>query len=510
MSNTFRLNKQKQYLIYGVGGDGLKLASIFEENKYQLLGFIDQRALELNTVKDKPVWRKDDLEKFVECAENIVIIITIKNVFEHTMIAQELAKKGFSQCVYKPLIILQGSKDSELEKVSKAHDSFVREGNIPDELELVKVSYEYKMTYKDTLMIREENGNVLVWMPSELLYNYREGIEYANISMPTFFPLVELYQLFMGEHHENAEKILNNFYRYSSEWAHRMGVEVTDSLKKSWLTSRYKVYVQMKSMCEYDFDYFFRHAPEVALGAKGKFHVVNSGRNRIAFLLAKGYSYVPVRITKEDYLKWINAQKFESIKELIEKKEIREIPTAIPHPYFKEMLINDIDYNKTICFPIGLVLVKKMYDMAQIEENGYVIVDSKKLSHLWKNYRILCFSDDGGTLSRYLDAMDFQVFRLPSEGALIDSIDEMFEQNISTVNSGIGYNWDMVIVNNDINKKVLEACIQNKVEQIVYITNDINELKRIEKYMTDREKIVLSESFCNSEMKYAVLWSRVC
>lgn len=46
-------------------------------------------------------------------ADNIIVIVTTKNVFDHTKIAYQLSKSGFRQCIYKPLPILQRYSNDE-------------------------------------------------------------------------------------------------------------------------------------------------------------------------------------------------------------------------------------------------------------------------------------------------------------------------------------------------------------------------------------------------------------
>ena len=112
--NYFNLDSTKEYMLYGAGGGGLKLIQVFDEKGYRLRGFIDQRAAEMGDVRGRAVWNLETLKELENEAENIVIIITTKNVFEHDNIVQELSARGFRQCIYKPLPVLKGCGDEEL------------------------------------------------------------------------------------------------------------------------------------------------------------------------------------------------------------------------------------------------------------------------------------------------------------------------------------------------------------------------------------------------------------
>ena len=145
MEDNFVLDKEKEYLVYGVGGNGLLISQRLEELGYQLKGFIDKRADSLGTVRDKPVWNLDTLEDLKAEADRIIIIISIKNVFGHSDIADELARRGFRQCIYKPMPVLKGYSDEKLEEISKAHDALFIEGNVPGQTALSRVCQSDRM-----------------------------------------------------------------------------------------------------------------------------------------------------------------------------------------------------------------------------------------------------------------------------------------------------------------------------------------------------------------------------
>lgn len=431
MERHFYLDKQKEYLVYGAGGDGLKLISVFKERGYYLKGFIDQRAASLGDVQGNQVWDWNTLRELSDEADNIIAIITTKNVFDHTKIANQLAQHGFSQCIYKPLPILQGYYDEELEKISKAHDTFLIDIDIPSEQELIKVDVTcFKMYYKDRLVISKNASNVLAWMPLELLFNYKEGDAYENLNMASFFPLDNLYRMFLGNENEPCDRVLDDFYTYASEWAWRNKVEVTKDLKASWLESRKDSFRQMQEISEYDFDFFFRNAPQVEMDEEGRFHMVQGGRNRVVFLAAKGYRHVPVKMKSVDYQRWLNEDNFSQVKNYMEARHIDRLYAPVGHPYFKDVSTEFVDYYRLVCFPVYKYLIQTFYRSSRKKVDSYCIIDRDLLKKTMNSCRILCSLKDDGACSRFIGASGLNIRRIRKGDNRIQLLDKLFYINI--------------------------------------------------------------------------------
>lgn len=501
MKKGFWLNKEKKYLIYGAGGGGLKLIKVLKE-KGCLKGFIDKRAAALGDVRGEKVWDLNTLKELLPEAENIVIILTTKNVFEHTDIAHELAAMGFDQCIYKPLPILKGYSDNELEKISMAHDVFLVDIDFPKKQVLAKVNLNYKMQYKDSLIISQNAENeVLTWMPLELIFNYKKADVYEDLSMAAFFPLVSLYRLFLGNVNRKERDVLDDFYRYASEWAYSNQIEITEELKASWVESRWEAFAHMQEISDYDFDFFLRNAPLVEAGDKSKFYMVQSGRNRVVFLVAKGYRHIPVRLQVEDYEHWINKEIFSLIKDYMEKEHVIKTTAPVPHPYFKDIVAENVDYNQLVLFPISEYLIYNAFSQAKRSVNRYNLTDREILKQAREHDFILCDLEDEGACSRYLSACGFNVSRVEREGNKFTILlDKLFYQNVKETDGQSFQNYNVLILDHSFqNKKLIEKsriksiiCIDAKKEILNFLEEFgytcVNTLSKI--YCRDRSKMV--------------------
>ncbi len=500
MEGSFLLDKEKEYLIYGAGGNGLKLINIFKEKGYKLKGFIDKRASTLGAVRGEKVWDVDTLKELLPEADDIVIILTTKNVFEHTDIAYGLAMMGFDQCIYKPLPVLKGYSDEKLEKISMVHDIFMVNIDFPKEQMLSKVNLNYKMYYKDRLMASQNSEEeVIAWMPLELIFNYKKADVYEDISMAVFFPLANLYRMFLGNITGKEKNVLNDFYRYASEWAYKNQVEVTEELKASWIESRWEAFANMQEISDYDFKFFIRNAPQVEAGDKGKFYMVKSGRNRVVFLAAKGYRHIPVKLKSDDYEHWLNKEIFLLVQDYMEKEHIAKTVAPIPHPYFKDMKAENVDYYRLVLFPIVEYLTHNMFSQAQENVNGYNITSREILKRVKEKFSILCDLKDEGACSRYLNACGFNVSRIEREdNEFTILLDKLFYQNVNETDDQGFENYNVMILDHSFQRQEL---IENRrIESIVCI----DAKKEVLSYLEEFGYVfvcTLSEFYCKDRSK---------
>lgn len=454
----------------------------------------------MGNVRGEKVWDFNTMAELIPEANDIVIILTIKNVFEHTDIAYKLAEMGFDQCVYKPLPILKGYSDEKLEKISMVYDTILGDLIFPKEQILAKVKLNYKMYYKDCFMISQNTDKeVLAWMPLELIFNYKKADAYENISMAIFFPLVNLYKLFIGNKNRKEKDVLNDFYNYASEWAYRNQVQITEELKASWVESRWKSFANMQEISDYKFDFFMKNAPWVEAGDKGKFYMVHGGRNRVVFLAAKGYRHIPVRLKLDHYEHWLNKETFLLLQEYMEKEHIVKTVVPVPHPYFKDMRADNVDYYRLVLFPIAEYLIYNSFFQAKIKVNGYDLTDREGLKQIKDYYSILCDLEDEGACSRYLDACGFKVNRIKrSNNVFTTFLDKLFYQEINEVTEQDCPDCRVLIFDHDFREK--ELVENGEIECIICIDVKENIMDYLER-CGFRFVCILNEFYCKNRSK---------
>lgn len=508
METFFCPSREKEYLLYGAGGDGLKLLSGMSENGYHLKGFIDQRASALKTVRGAKVWDMETVKELCSESESLVVIITTKNVFDHSEIAGRLAELGFTQCIYKPLPILKGYADEELEKISRAHDDFLNSAEVDGKQKLMRARDNYKVYTRDRFYISEKEQEVLAWCPLELLFNYREGDVYQNLGMAVFFPLVNLYRLFLDGQAVTGEETLADFYSYSSEWAFRNRVSVTEDLKASWLASRKQIFDEMEESADYDKDFLSRNAPYVCW-EEGRFHMCSSGRNRVVFQAAKGARHVPVRMSREDYEKWLHKDVLENICHYMETGQKKKVFAPIGHPYLKDIQAENVGYYRSVCFPIGEYLTKSLYRQVRKMQEGYEITDQKEMDFEKHNNVIFCDLEDEGACSRYLSMCGFRVKRGSEKGdsEFTALLDELFYRDLFDTED-VNQNEIVTVITD--NPTCLEEKVKagnNQIEQIICVGFKESQTKALETYGY-YHKSILASTFHTNGLKQVIVYEK--
>ena len=308
----FCLDSDKKCVIYGAGGNAYRLIKILKENCYTIIAVIDMRAKDIQYLEGIPVYTLLDFNNLNIEKEECVIFITVKNVFEHINIVRELLGNGYENIVYKPYTILQGMHDEDWDSIDRAYECLVEKNQLLDKEScfVAKSQHERLMIYTDKLCIEKSDEAVKCWLPIELLCNYDREDAFKLIPMGAFYPILNLYQYLLSKCTvDDWDVICEEFLLYSGDWIKKTGSLCTDSLKKRLLQSRVAVFGEMQKKADIDKQFFLHNSVQVKRNGS-VFSLTSSGRNRVAFLIAKGYRYIPVEMSLNDYTEWFNELEF--------------------------------------------------------------------------------------------------------------------------------------------------------------------------------------------------------
>lgn len=398
--------KESNILIYGTGGNGIglyqRLASF-----YNILGFIDKRAAKIVSIFDKPVYTIRDISQKLSFAEkeNTVVIITIKNVFDHSGLVKELLYSNFPFIIYKPLNILKNRGNETDIRVNAIYESIVEKKQYASEVLVPRTEdIEYKLANR--LLIERKDNEVITWLPVESLFNYKNSYGYPGINMPLFFPLVELYKAFLGKRDVSLQQAINNFYLYCGEWLYQNGKTLTDEQKDSFLEARRSVYVEMQKTAEVDIDFFKRNAPSVEK-EENRFYLKSSGRNRISFLIAKGFRYVPVKMRIVDYEEWCDIEFVREKEKSINQNNVKCFFAPYPNPYLVDYSVCFVDYQRLFLQPIANEITKEIYLNNVITEAGVNRVAHEHVESDKKKWVFALKINDEGIAEEYLKNIGF-------------------------------------------------------------------------------------------------------
>ena len=372
----------KKVLIYGAGSVGKVVSDMFNKNGITIDAYIDQRADTIKKNNNKLVFSAGELENRIRKKDDYVIIITIRNVFEHSCLAKQFYFMGFKNIIYKPNTILRGSKNPIQESINNAYEQITGKFEIPKDKVACYELEKYEIC--DFGLYKRFEEDVLVRMPAELLFsntNYNASI-WSCQNFYSNYIAVDLYEAFDNIHNGELEEKINYYIeRFALPGAKTMGVNTDGIWRELLIDSRLKVYYEMEYNLWMDYDFFIQNCVKVKSRKTKGFELITSGKNRVSFLIAKGYRYIPVKIKKSDYENYLNVEEAENIVNYIEQTNL-EIFAPIPHPYFYKTTAISPDYAVECVRPIARFLAEQIY----LENNDYCFN---------KYHLAFCINDEG-------------------------------------------------------------------------------------------------------------------
>lgn len=412
----FRFDMDNTILIYGAGSMGIIVYDICKELKIKVLGFLDKRSDEISELHRLKVWNVNDNE--VDAIDkNCIVFIAVKNVFEHDNIARALIDKGFNNIIYRPYDVLKGGGNVEGKQIFEAYDRFMNKELVKNDIPKTFEVYQYE--YKDYSTIRKLENERIVYVPIEIVFTDIDHIESErnwaeDIPVMTLVPHIGLFRWI----DQQPGFSFDNYITLCINYVNKKGkIEATERWKENVIKNRVDVYYNMNESLERDFDFFIRNAPAAKWNCKGHFNLM-SGKHRAAFLIAKGRRYIPLKISEQDFTKWIDQLKVDKMIEQLDSLNVYDVKAPVEHPYFYNMSCENKNlYYKLLCEFIFKIAKE------QFERLGYI-----RLNEMLKV--IVSLNDDGytaRTLSRF--GIDVEVYNKSTISNIFDELVERSDKN---------------------------------------------------------------------------------
>lgn len=325
MDHTFALTTRTPVFLYGAASVG---KIIYQRNPaLHVCGFIDKRADEIQEFMGLPVY---SLKQMTKLDREAVLVISVKNVFEQEDIAVSLSEAGFNKLIYKSNAVLRGQGPAEEAKLSEVWDILV-EGRFVSKMEgLCRFQRAVRADFLNRSIIREENGWILSYLPIELIYTNQRGDIWSDLNIQGYYP--HIYFFYYLSNHRNGQ--IEDYVKFAESTAQRQGdIKITDAWRRNVVRNRTDVYENMRASLDMDPDFFYRNAATAVWNENGYFNLT-SGKHRCAFFVSQGYRYVPVKVPKADYQKFLEYGSPESIRKSIVDGNRRHVDTKIYHPWF--------------------------------------------------------------------------------------------------------------------------------------------------------------------------------
>lgn len=323
-TETFRLDKENKYYIYGYTFRATVVADCFKKNNYNFCGYIDRNADKLKQKYGITVCTIDS--KTVD--KESIIYIACYSIDTQFKIAEMLSALG-----YNNLIFMAAGEQFSREYASAVRKAWERydSGILPCMTTLPK--YENtSFSQKEFDVIEKRGDEVVAWIPIELIYSNpkEKGIGdlkvWESMSEELDIPLVaikreaQFFECIM----DNASSCLD----YVESYTKLYGVNEQEKLRE-----RKKILQIWDQEMAKGLEYFCDAPVRGIWNAKGYFNLWD-GSHRCFYLLYRGFNLIPMAVPAADYEKYCNYEFFKK-----NEKEFKEM--TLPHPtMYKKLLEN--------------------------------------------------------------------------------------------------------------------------------------------------------------------------
>lgn len=403
------LQKGSRMLLYGAASFGTILYEKLKQSDFIVEGFIDQRADEIPELKGKAVYSIQEAA-FRFSDADVIVVISVKNVFEHTKIAAKLFESGLKQIIYKPYAVLNNKGTEEENIISRIYDDFLQEEfNYGISVKTIKHPGRLEQFSEQYLLGEEQDFEIVFLSVLTLFENKNPDSEDQERNVMFFFPHIQFFKYLHGNRGANV----GYYVRYCEMAAEEINsFPITDAWRENVIRNRTQIFEEMDQSFVFNRDFFQTGAPEVMWNEKGYLNLV-SGKHRAAFFASKGLAYLPVKMRHADSQKWLNRGIADKVREILNMKGIMELKAPLEHPCFYQYPCNSRSFFYRACFALA-EKISRLYYVTPLD--NYI---SKKNVYL--------SLDDYGLMGRFFARSGADVYEEQNEDdEIAEALNELF------------------------------------------------------------------------------------
>lgn len=418
----FKIKRETPIIIYGAASAGLKgYHSLRVLNYYNVIGFMDKRSDEIKYQYGLPVWNIDSILPYNK--KELLVVVCVKNVFEHKKIANQLIKNHYNNIIFKPIQIMKQETEVNYDAIDKNYNRIFNDANpnMKYDLEPIPLLENIEIyNYCDYAIISRNSDAVIANMPLSDIFvkmGNQEGFlqnEHCLCNVLALVPHIGLFKFFDGKDGDIGaylrfciSSIQNSKKMYGDDGG---TITVTDAWINNIIRNRSIVFDNMSVDVEIDSIFFINHVPSCCLDKQ--YIVMNSAKHRAAFFIVKGKKYMPITIASDEYEKLLNLTVLQELTDFLKTNKIQELNAPIQHPCVYKYPCKMANYYE-------MFINKVVFHIAEIFgwENNL------------KRFTVEDSIMDGGALSRCLSKIGFNVRRIivdSTEKELCNILDKLF------------------------------------------------------------------------------------
>lgn len=430
-NENFTFDKSKGIILYGAASIGLLSYEALVSLGYNIVCYIDKRADDIRSFQGLPVYRINDSVLDEMKNDNYVVYVSVKNVFEHTNIANLLIEAGFENILYMPLSAINGLGNDRQNKLYKKCELALQ--NKYDDIGCCPKSKEPDMYEPDNRsLIAQNEDTVTAFISIEQLHTDKKdrATPWFDKSILCLLPHIGLFRFINGESGYSPDRYMD----FCVASAAGSNIEVSESWRQNVIKNRSMIYEHMSHSMELESDFFSRNAPNVFY-EDGVFNL-NSGKHRAAFFASLKRKYIPVKVQKDSYKEFINESCVHTLSEYLKQNHIFVLDAPIPHPYFFDYPCDSKEFYYRL-------LDKLMYCLADKRYIDHKDIDLSK-------YKVYCRLKDYGFIERTLTQSKVNVIAdiCDEQKMLVNLIDDLLYSKHATCVGSDAEDFDYILIDN--------------------------------------------------------------
>lgn len=457
-----KIDNHTDFVIYGCGEVGNNCYRMLTQNGYSVSYGLDKEKEGTHIIEGIHTYILGSEPQEIN-KDEIVVIICLANGLIHKDVADNLYKAGYQYIVFLPM--QHCISDKERVELTHQYNDFLQ-GSMSIKEVIVQNYHSYLLPdlgfYNG--IIRESEEFLTVWCGIEILFSESmelwEGdkskiqikLEYEDKSILANHPYRSLFDYF-----DMQTNCVDTYFSCNQE-------HLSEDATKKRLDEREKLFHIFKNEHNKGMDFFTEGAPAAVWNPKHYWNLVG-GHHRTLYLLHEKHSLIPVKVTKEDFLKWCNKPAYEKLCEFIFENSVQQLYAPIPHPGF-------------VNFP------------SKYEDNGTTMLEKVMGFLAGKDVETMKFLDcleDEGYFARSMCRIGAaeSVFRSnsPFQQQLAVLINDLLYQNVKIENDSLAAQdalFDVVFGKAEEKQQLMKLCRRYLfvVQEICINSNDICEQEK--------------------------------
>ena len=122
----------------------------------------------------------------------------LEKVYYHEDIVETLNSLGYFNVIYKTQKAISGDMESREKDLDMVYEGIYKKGNVlPIQIPVIIV--QKSINWKEKVFLKEEDENVVVQIPVELLYTGITDATWMNVPVLLLIPYIDLFRYFQGQ-----------------------------------------------------------------------------------------------------------------------------------------------------------------------------------------------------------------------------------------------------------------------------------------------------------------------